>query len=96
MFAGLAASAAMLGQGCATAQNAPPSAALQPQALPFDPKTIPGFSEKILVSHHQNNYMGAVNGSAPFVANLRSWTWRQRPASCSTGSSAKNSLRSIR
>ena len=28
--------------------------------LPFDPGSIPGFSEKILVSHHQNNYGGAV------------------------------------
>ena len=29
--------------------------------LPFDPKSIPGLSEKILVSHHDNNYAGAVN-----------------------------------
>ena len=29
--------------------------------LPFDPKTIPGLSEKLLVSHHDNNYVGAVN-----------------------------------
>jgi Fe-Mn family superoxide dismutase len=28
--------------------------------LPFDPKTITGFSEKLLVSHHDNNYVGAV------------------------------------
>lgn len=28
--------------------------------LPFDPKTIKGLSEKILVSHHDNNYAGAV------------------------------------
>ena len=33
-----------------------------PQAapLPFDPKTIAGLSEKLLVSHHDNNYVGAV------------------------------------
>lgn len=62
MLAGLAASATMLSQGCATAQNSTaPSSTLQPQPLPFDPKTIPGFSEKILVSHHDNNYAGAVN-----------------------------------
>jgi Fe-Mn family superoxide dismutase len=29
--------------------------------LPFDPGSIPGLSEKLLVSHHQNNYGGAVN-----------------------------------
>lgn len=33
---------------------------LQPQALPFDPATIPGLSEKLLRSHHANNYTGAV------------------------------------
>src|SRR5437899_742450 len=29
--------------------------------MPFDPKTIKGLSEKILVSHYENNYTGAVN-----------------------------------
>jgi Fe-Mn family superoxide dismutase len=28
--------------------------------LPFDPKAIKGLSEKILVSHYENNYSGAV------------------------------------
>src|SRR5882672_3680022 len=28
--------------------------------LPFDPKKINGLSEKILVSHYENNYTGAV------------------------------------
>jgi superoxide dismutase, Fe-Mn family len=32
----------------------------QPVPLPFDPKTITGLSEKLLVSHHDNNYVGAV------------------------------------
>ncbi len=31
-----------------------------PKPLPFDPKRIPGLSEKLLVSHHENNYAGAV------------------------------------
>lgn len=63
MLAGLAVGAAIATQGCATAQNAtaPASSGIQPQPLPFDPKTIAGFSEKILVSHHDNNYVGAVN-----------------------------------
>jgi superoxide dismutase, Fe-Mn family len=30
------------------------------QPLPFDPATLRGLSEKLLVSHHQNNYGGAV------------------------------------
>ena len=28
--------------------------------LPFDPKSIKGFSEEILTSHYENNYSGAV------------------------------------
>jgi len=32
----------------------------QPAPLPFDPKTITGLSERLLVSHHDNNYVGAV------------------------------------
>src|SRR6516225_5085732 len=28
--------------------------------LPFDPKSIKGFSEKLLTSHYENNYSGAV------------------------------------
>jgi Fe-Mn family superoxide dismutase len=34
--------------------------AYQPKAMPFDPKSIPGISEKVLVSHYENNYVGAV------------------------------------
>ncbi len=45
----------------AVAQPAPPAAAgFAPQPLPFDPKAVPGLSEKLLVSHHDNNYAGAV------------------------------------
>lgn len=36
------------------------SFAAQPLPLPFDPKAIIGLSEKLLVSHHDNNYVGAV------------------------------------
>lgn len=28
--------------------------------LPFDPKKLKGLSEKLLVSHHENNYVGAL------------------------------------
>ena len=33
---------------------------LKPQPLPFDPVALPGLSEKLLRSHHANNYSGAV------------------------------------
>lgn len=36
----------------------PMSYAIKP--LPFDPKSIKGLSEKILTSHYENNYSGAV------------------------------------
>jgi Fe-Mn family superoxide dismutase len=42
------------------AQPAPAAFAPQPQPLPFDPKAVPGLSEKLLTSHHDNNYVGAV------------------------------------
>lgn len=33
---------------------------LVPKALVFDPKKLDGISEKMIVSHHDNNYVGAV------------------------------------
>src|SRR5215471_13378063 len=32
----------------------------QPRALPFDPTKLKGISEKLIKSHHENNYTGAV------------------------------------
>ena len=34
--------------------------AYQPKKMSFDPKSITGISEKVLVSHYENNYVGAV------------------------------------
>jgi superoxide dismutase, Fe-Mn family len=34
--------------------------AYQTKPMPFDPKSITGMSEKVLVSHYENNYVGAV------------------------------------
>ncbi len=54
--------AAVIGAAAAPAlaqtAGAPPPFTAAP--LPFDPKTIPGLSERLLVSHHDNNYAGAV------------------------------------
>jgi len=44
----------------ASAQSAPPAGGPAIKPLPFDPKAVPGLSEKLLVSHHDNNYAGAV------------------------------------
>jgi Fe-Mn family superoxide dismutase len=60
--------AAALAAGPATA--APPKP--QPRPLGFDPAAVPGLSEKLLRSHYDNNYTGAVNRlgaiSAEFAA----------------------------
>src|SRR5258705_3507870 len=54
---------ALAGAAAATQAPAQPAAApatFAPQPLPFDPKGVTGLSEKLLVSHHDNNYVGAV------------------------------------
>jgi Fe-Mn family superoxide dismutase len=56
-----AASTAALAKSASAQTTSPaksPAYAIKP--LPFDPKSIKGLSEKILVSHHDNNYAGAV------------------------------------
>lgn len=74
----LAASAAIAGS--ATAQTPPtPAAGFTPKPLPFDPKTIPGLSEKLLVSHHANNYVGAVKRLGDIEAQLRQTDFATAP-----------------
>lgn len=47
--------------GQASAAPSPAAArSFTPQPLPFNPASIAGLSEKLLVSHHDNNYVGAV------------------------------------
>jgi superoxide dismutase, Fe-Mn family len=50
---------------------------VQAQALPFDPATLRGLSAKLLASHHQNNYGGAVTR----LNALRTQLAATRPAS---------------
>jgi len=42
----------------------------QPVSLPFDPKGVAGLSERLLVSHHDNNYVGAVKRLGAISAEL--------------------------
>jgi len=60
LLGGLALAGAAAGAASAQAQPAPAAGAFSPQPLPFDPKAVPGLSEKLLTSHHDNNYVGAV------------------------------------
>ena len=55
-----AAVAATASIGAAAQVPAPASGPYAIKPLPFDPKSIKGLSERILVSHHDNNYAGAV------------------------------------
>ena len=58
LLGGLALAGAAAAAPAASAQAPAPTYTAQP--LPFDPKAVPGLSEKLLVSHHDNNYVGAV------------------------------------
>ena len=63
-FIAIAAGAALAASATdALAQGAPQSASKTEYAikkLPFDPSKIKGLSEKLLTSHYENNYSGAV------------------------------------
>ena len=66
--------------GPAIAQPASPAAtqyAIKP--LPFDAKSIKGLSEKILASHHDNNYAGAVRRLNAIGAQLAALDFTKAP-----------------
>jgi Fe-Mn family superoxide dismutase len=72
-----AAAAVTLVENAAFAQTAPSTGAkpmtYEPKPLSLDPKSIKGISEKVLVSHYDNNYVGAVkrlNAISAQVADL--------------------------
>lgn len=83
MTGGAMIAAAVALAGCATAQTpgavvaAPARFAVRP--LPFDPKTIPGLSEKLLVSHHDNNYAGAVKRLGDIEGQLKQTDFAAAP-----------------
>jgi Fe-Mn family superoxide dismutase len=60
LLGGLALGGAAAAVTSAPAQPAPARREFAAKPLPFDPKAVPGLSEKLLVSHHDNNYAGAV------------------------------------
>jgi Fe-Mn family superoxide dismutase len=76
-LAAVAASAAIAGSASAQAQATAPTYAIKP--LPFDPKSIKGLSEKILVSHHDNNYAGAVRRLNAIGAQLAQTDFAKAP-----------------
>jgi superoxide dismutase, Fe-Mn family len=49
-----------------------PKVEYTPKKLPFDPSKVKGLSEKILTSHYENNYTGAVKRLNAIAAQLAS------------------------
>ncbi len=49
-----------------------PKVEYTPKKLPFDPSKVKGLSEKILTSHYENNYIGAVKRLNAITAQLAS------------------------
>jgi superoxide dismutase, Fe-Mn family len=77
-----AAAAIGLGAEAASAQGQTPAPNTDPYAikpLPFDPKSIKGLSEKIIVSHHDNNYAGAVRRLNAITAQLAALDFATAP-----------------
>jgi superoxide dismutase, Fe-Mn family len=82
--AGLAVTAALAARSEAilaqTSSNAGArSMAYDIKPLPFDPKNIKGLSEKLLVSHYENNYSGAVRRLNTLTAQLAELDFAKAP-----------------
>ncbi len=51
----------------------------KPKPLSIDPKSINGISEKVLVSHYENNYVGAVKRLNAIGAQLADLDFAKAP-----------------
>ena len=77
-----AASAAALASPALAQTNQPSGAKTmpyQPKPLSLDPKSIKGISEKVLVSHYENNYVGAVKRLNAIGAQLAELDFAKAP-----------------
>jgi superoxide dismutase, Fe-Mn family len=78
-----AASTAALAASPAFAQSNQPSGAktmpYQAKPMSLDPKSIKGISEKVLVSHYENNYVGAVKRLNAIGAQLAELDFAKAP-----------------
>ena len=84
--AALAAVASTVASSVANAAETPipppaakPSGPYQTKPLPFDPTKVKGISEKLLTSHYENNYTGAVKRLNAITAQLASLDWASAP-----------------
>lgn len=70
--------ASSVAQAAAVAAAASPLM-VKAKPLPFDPQKIKGISEKLLISHHGNNYTGAVNRLNTIREQLLELNWDTAP-----------------
>jgi Fe-Mn family superoxide dismutase len=52
---------------------------MQPRPLALNPATLNGLSEKLIVSHHANNYTGAVKRLGAIRLQLAQLDWPSAP-----------------
>ena len=82
LLAGAAAATGLIEQP-AMAQSAPQTGTkamtYEAKPLSLDPKTIKGISEKVLVSHYENNYVGAVKRLNAIGAQLAELDFAKAP-----------------
>lgn len=69
-FIGIAAGVALATTAAGALAQSAPKTEYAIQKLPFDPARIKGLSEKLLVSHYENNYSGAVKRLNAISAQL--------------------------
>src|SRR5882757_9679864 len=82
ILAGAAAATAMADQPAlaqATSSPGTKSMTYDIKPLAVDPKAIKGLSEKILVSHYENNYSGAVKRLNAITAQLAELDYAKAP-----------------
>ena len=74
LFIGAASVTGIVLAGGAMAQTAPAGVKVEytPKKLPFDPSKVKGLSQKLLESHYENNYIGAVKRLNAITAQLAS------------------------
>lgn len=78
LVAGAAAAASLIDQP-AIAQTGAKTMTYDAKPLSLDPKSIKGISEKVLVSHYENNYVGAVKRLNAIGAQLAELDFAKAP-----------------
>jgi len=86
LFCTAASAAVALSATRASSQAPAPSpATYAPKPLLLDPRSIKGISEKVLVSHYENNYLGAVKRLGAIRAQLADLDFAKAPNFVVTG-----------